>query len=97
MASALVTKQTIDSSGIKDEFDVSQIPQGQLWVQSVSSSFVGSVDLEVSLDGATFVSALTLTAGDIEVVPLLAVKARFNCTSYTSGSLAVTAAGHNPQ
>lgn len=74
------------------------VPAGQLFVQT-TGPFDGTAVLEVSLDGVTFKAsaASPLVAGDYKVIPELAMEVRVDVTAFTSGTLVVRFAGHNPQ
>lgn len=62
----------------------------------VYGTFVGTYDLEVSMDGTNFVQHPThngLTAPAILAVGMPCKSVRLNCTAFTSGTISAEAAG----
>ncbi len=78
---------TIDAAGLSDEYSTERA--AELWISTDSGPFVGSIDLEVSLDGSTWTRSQLGGVGPelYAQVPELAKAVRFNCTAHTSGSL----------
>lgn len=98
MASLIRSKKTIDAAGIQDSVRVDPVPAGQLFIQADSGPITATIAIEVSLNGQDWKasSASPLVADDYKVIPELAAFVRLNVTSFTSGSLDVVIAGHNP-
>lgn len=63
----------------------------------VAGTFVGSLDVEVSLDGGNnfFVSLTGITGPTIKSIPEPATHIRVNVTAFSSGTPVVTLNGYN--
>jgi hypothetical protein len=78
---------TIAEAGSSDSFDTGRA-SGRVWVQ-VAGDLVGTVELEVTLDGVKWQasSLAALAAGQYVEVPELTRAVRLNCSAYTSGTM----------
>ena len=77
-----------------DPCDVSDLREKV--IQLVSSSFVGSIDVEGSIDGDTWAPLVTALTGPQLVSITVAVKSvRLNTTAHSGGSMTALVAGFN--
>lgn len=59
---------------------------------TVSGTFVGTVQIEISVDGTNFaITGSALTAPGSVAIPQAARKVRSNCTAWTSGTITAVA------
>lgn len=98
MANTFRHKVKIEASGAKTQKVEGSAP-GHVWVQADAGPFVGTVAIEISLDGVNFVasSVSPLVTNDYKAIPELCASVRYDCTSYTSGALNITTGQYTPQ